>query len=144
MDTKVYGFALAFLILILAMLQAICRNQYEFMAMRNAIRIQSALTMMVFNKAKRLSNKGRSSNPPGTIINYILVDVEQLKNLPAYGHLFWSTLLQIVLSLNSLYQLIGASAFIGFETLIGIIPLDTFVSKFVPPSAVKAFSNGQR
>ena len=135
-QSMIYGFVLAFSIFILLVFQTICDNQYQFMIMRTALRTQSALTMIIYDKTTKLSSNARSSSPPGTIINYIDVDVERLKNLAPFGHLLWSTPLKIGLALYSLHQLVGASAFIGFATLIGIIPLNTLVAKFVPPSTI--------
>jgi hypothetical protein len=85
--------------------------------------------MTIYSKATKLSNKARSSNPSGAIVNYISTDVPRVKNLAAKGHLLWSIPLQICMALYSLYQLLGASAFIVFVTVIGVVFLYMFVSK---------------
>lgn len=128
-NLKTHGFLIALSIFALTVLQAVCMNQYNLIVMQTGLRIQSALAMSIYEKSTKLSNKARSRNPSGTIINLIAVDVMRVKKLSEYGHMLWSTPLYIGLTLYSLYQLLGVSAFVGFAALIGIIPLNTYVSK---------------
>jgi ATP-binding cassette subfamily C (CFTR/MRP) protein 1 len=138
--SKPHGFAIAFGIFAYPVLHTVCINQYNLIAMQTGIRIESALTMAVYDKTTKLSNKARASNPSGTIATQVTVDIQRVKLLAEFGHNIWSTPLQIGLTLYFLYQLLGASAFIGFAALIGIIPLNTFVSKCVQ---CQNFKNGR-
>jgi hypothetical protein len=128
--SEAHGFAITFSIFASVVLQAVCINQYNLIIMQTGLRVQSALTMAVYDKTTKLSNRARSSNTSGAIVNYVAVNVQRAKQLSEFGHMIWSTPLQIGLTLYFLHRLLGASAFIGFAALVGIIPLNTFVSKY--------------
>lgn len=99
--------------------------------MRTALRSRSALSMIIYEKITKLSPTARSSNPSGAIMGYFAVDIDRLTDIFSYGHKLWSTPLTIGLALYSLYQLIGASAFVGFAATLAVIYLNSFVARFV-------------
>jgi ATP-binding cassette subfamily C (CFTR/MRP) protein 1 len=130
-QSKAAGLFIAFRIFAFIILQALCTSQCDFIIIRTGLRIQSALTMAIYDKTTKLSNTARSSNPGGTIVNYLAADVERVKDLTVYGHRLWSIPLQMILALYYLYYLLGIGAFVGFAALIGVMPLNTFISKYV-------------
>uniref|UniRef100_A0A914C371 Uncharacterized protein n=1 Tax=Acrobeloides nanus TaxID=290746 RepID=A0A914C371_9BILA len=76
------------------------------------MKIQSILTIAVYDKALKLSNAARRDKTIGEIVNLMSIDVERFQQLTPQIQQYWSSPFQITLALFLLYQTIGLS-FIG-------------------------------
>ena len=130
-DPAIKGAAIALAMFAVSVSQTALLHQYFQRAFETGLRIRASLTAMIFSKAMRLSNEGRSSKSTGDIVNYMSVDTQRLTDLTQYGQMLWSAPFQIILCMISLYELIGLSMLAGVGAMILSIPLNGGFSIFI-------------
>ena len=123
-DPAIKGAAIALAMFAVSVSQTVLLHQYFQRAFETGLRIRASLTAMIFSKAMRLSNEGRSSKSTGDIVNYMSVDTQRLQDLTQYGQMLWSAPFQIILCMISLYELIGLSMLAGVGIMVLSIPLN--------------------
>ncbi|KAE9550784.1 hypothetical protein FO519_005999 [Halicephalobus sp. NKZ332] len=122
------GIGIAVLMFICGELRSLFMNNYFTIMYRTGVRLQSVLTTAVFHKTLRLSNSARRGKTVGEIINLMAIDVERFQMLTTQCQQYWSTPLQIVISLFLLYQYLGIAFVGGVVVMLLMIPVNMFVS----------------
>ena len=83
---------------------------------------------MVYRKALRLSHASRGDKSLGELVNLMSVDVQRMTDLVPYLHnLFWSSPLQIIVSMVLLYRLVGAASLVGVAVMIAVMPINAIM-----------------
>uniref|UniRef100_A0AC34RL53 ABC transmembrane type-1 domain-containing protein n=1 Tax=Panagrolaimus sp. JU765 TaxID=591449 RepID=A0AC34RL53_9BILA len=122
------GIAIALFMFICGELMSLFLNNYFTIMFRVGVRIQSVLTTAIFHKTLRLSNSARRGKTVGEIVNLMAIDVERFQTLTTQCQQYWSTPLQIIISLFLLYQTLGLAFIGGVVIMLLMIPLNMVVS----------------
>nr|UOF76394.1 multidrug resistance-associated protein [Bursaphelenchus xylophilus] len=121
------GVGLAFLMFASAETRSILLNNYFTTMFRLGCKVQSVLTVAVYNKVLRLSNSARQKRTAGEIVNLMSIDVERFQTITPNLQQYWSSPLTIVIALVILFQTVGYSAFGGVFIMLLIIPLNLVI-----------------
>lgn len=93
-------------------------NHYFYNTQVVALRIKSALTAIIYQKAMTLSNRARSKKSNGEIVNLMSIDTQKLGEVAIFIHAGWSGFLQVAVALGLLFYLIGWVTVVGLGVLI--------------------------
>lgn len=85
----------------------LAQRQWYYRIQFLCLKVQAALTVVVYRKALRLSNTARISHSSGEIINYMSVDVQRITDFLWYLHQVWIVPLQVTLALGILNRVVG-------------------------------------
>ncbi|KAL1999896.1 hypothetical protein VTN02DRAFT_3829 [Thermoascus thermophilus] len=140
-EPVIKGVAIAAAMFAVSVSQTMCLHQYFQRAFETGMRVKSALTAMIYSKALKLSNEGRSSKTTGDIVNHMAVDQQRLSDLTQFGLQIWSAPFQIVLCMVSLYQLVGLSMLAGIGVMVLMIPLNGAIARIMKNLQVTQMKN---
>ncbi|CAD6339210.1 unnamed protein product [Miscanthus lutarioriparius] len=113
-------------LLLTKLVESLSQRHWFFDSRRTGMRIQSALMAVIFWKQLRLSSQGRSNHSTGEIINYIAADAYRLGDAISWLHMGWSSPLQLVFAVATLFWALKLGA------LPGLVPLVIFGFLNVP------------
>ncbi|XP_076239794.1 multidrug-Resistance like Protein 1 isoform X1 [Calliopsis andreniformis] len=122
------GYLYAILLLVTATFQTLILSQYFHRMFLVGLRVRTALTAAIYQKALRLSNSVRKESTLGEIVNLMSVDAQRFMDLTAYINMIWSAPLQIVLALYFLWEILGPAAFAGLAVLLILIPVNLLIT----------------
>jgi len=91
----IQGFVTAFAMFACANMATFFLHQYFSKAFATGMRVRSALAMLVYNKALRLSNGEKGGRTAGDIVNLQSVDTVRIADLMTYFHIVWSGPFQV-------------------------------------------------
>lgn len=118
-----YGLILAFIFFFAKTLESLTQRQWYFGARRIGLRVQGALTVMIFKKSISIKYSGPNN---GRIINLINVDVERIGDCCWYIHGVWLLPIQVFLALVILYRNLGAApSFAALLTTVLVMVCNT-------------------
>lgn len=140
-EPVIKGVAIAAAMFAVSVSQTMCLHQYFQRAFETGMRVKSALTAMIYSKALKLSNEGRSSKTTGDIVNHMAVDQQRLSDLTQFGLQIWSAPFQITLCMISLYQLVGLSMLAGIGVMVLMIPLNGAIARIMKNLQVTQMKN---
>ncbi|KAG2606635.1 hypothetical protein PVAP13_4NG063010 [Panicum virgatum] len=120
------GVALVGCLLLMKLAESLSQRHWFFDSRRTGMRIQSALMAVIFQKQLRLSSQGRKNHSTGEIVNYIAVDAYRLGDAINWLHMGWSSPLQLVFAVATLFWALKLGA------LPGLVPLVIFGILNVP------------
>jgi len=120
------GLVLVGCLLITKLIESLSQRHWFFTSRRTGMRIRSALMAVIFQKQLRLSSQGRKNHSTGEIVNYIAVDAYRLGDAISWLHMGWSSPLQLVFSVATLFWALKLGA------LPGLVPLVIFGFLNVP------------
>lgn len=126
-----HGFLLAIGLFVVAVIQTSMLHNYFQKCFVTGMRVRAGLVSAIYKKSLLLSNDERGQRSTGEIVNLQSVDSTRLQDLCAYGHIIWSSALQMTLAFTSLYYLLGWSAFAGVGVMIISLPLNTLLAKYM-------------
>lgn len=135
------GVAIALAMFAVSVCQTACLHQYFQRAFETGMRVKSALTGLIYTKALKLSNEGRSAKTTGDIVNHMAVDQQRLVDLTQFGTQLWSAPFQITLCMVSLYQLVGNSMWAGIGIMILMIPLNGVIARLMKSLQIVQMKN---
>lgn len=128
------GIALCVGIFVLQMINTLTVNAYFTITMQTGLKVRTAVSALMYEKALRLSGKARQTFSQGQIVNLMSTDSGRLDLATSYVHYIWSGPFQIVVILIFLFYMLNWTAFVGFAFLVIGIPLQsritTSLSKF--------------
>ncbi|KAI5290085.1 hypothetical protein KEM54_002475 [Ascosphaera aggregata] len=140
-EPAIRGVAIALAMFLVSVTQTSCLHQYFQRAFETAMRLKGALTAIIYSKALRLSNEGRSTKSTGDIVNHMAVDQQRISDLAQFGIQLWSAPFQIFLCMVSLYNLVGLSMLAGIAAMVLMVPMNTFLAKLMKSLQVKQMKN---
>ena len=111
-------------------LQTIILQQYFHRCFKTGLRTRICIATLLYRKALRVKSH-LASEDRGKVLNLMTVDAERLQNNLIYLHVVWSGLFQIILTLTSLYFVVGNALWAGFGFMLLTIPLAARVNRRV-------------
>lgn len=135
------GVAIALAMFAVSVCQTACLHQYFQRAFETGMRVKSALTGLIYSKALKLSNEGRSTKTTGDIVNHMAIDQQRLVDLTQFGTQLWSAPFQITLCMVSLYQLVGNSMWAGIGVMILMIPINGIIARMMKTLQIVQMKN---
>lgn len=112
-------------------IMSITLRHYFFKCYLTGLRIRTAVTVAVYQKALRLSAAERQGWSLGEITNLMSIDAQRLQELTTYLHSVWSSPLQITLALFFLWKQLGPSSLGGVAVLLVMIPFTKAVAQWM-------------
>ncbi|VDO27601.1 unnamed protein product [Onchocerca flexuosa] len=109
-------------------LRSFLLNYYFHLMMRVGTKIQTTLTIAIYQKTLRLSNSARKAKTVGEIVNLMAIDVESFQLITLHIQQLWSCPFQITIVLIYLFSIIGVSAVCGLAVMILFLPLNAITS----------------
>ncbi|KAI5303539.1 hypothetical protein KEM56_007439, partial [Ascosphaera pollenicola] len=126
---------------LVSVLQTSFLHQYFQRAFETAMRLKGALTAIIYSKALKLSNEGRSTKTTGDIVNHMAVDQQRISDLAQFGIQLWSAPFQVLLCMISLYDLVGVSMWAGIAVMLLMVPANTLIARLMKSLQVKQMKN---
>lgn len=123
------GLMIAAAMFFVSVTQTACLHQYFERAFDLGMKLKSALTAVVYNKALVLLNEARGASNTGDIVNLMSVDVQRLQDLVQNLQVAWSGPFQIAICLYLLHGLIGNAMWAGVFIMVVMIPLNGVIAR---------------
>ncbi|KAL7687470.1 putative sulfonylurea receptor, AAA+ ATPase domain-containing protein [Plasmopara halstedii] len=123
-----YGYILSSILFIASIMQTLCLHQHHHLVIREAIRVRTALTMLVYEKSLKLSSQTKSSIGSGRILNLATIDANRILELFYMIHYAWAAPLQLILGMLLLVHFIGIASFAGVFIMIILLPTSAVLS----------------
>ncbi|XP_066924409.1 multidrug resistance-associated protein 1-like [Clytia hemisphaerica] len=95
------------------------------------VSLKTAVIGAVYRKMFRLNNRSRAKYSSGKIINFVSIDAERCFQLMTSLMITWSAPLVVMVSLYSLFNLIGWSTIAGLIVIMISNPVNYAITKFV-------------
>ena len=116
------GYLYMILLVALKMIVILLNSQYFLQQLIIGLRMRSALTSAIFNKSFKLTSKSRRERSLGESVNLMQIDSQRLMDVIQNLNLLWSSPLTIILSMYSLWGLLGAASLAGLFVMVLLIP----------------------
>ncbi|KAF1322516.1 Atp-binding protein, partial [Globisporangium splendens] len=123
-----YGYIISGVLFAASILQTLCLHQHHHLVIREAIRVRSALTMLVFGKSLALSTQCKSELGSGRILNLATIDANKILDLFYMVHYSWAAPLQLVVGLLLLMRVLGVASLAGIALMVFLLPVSAFCS----------------
>ncbi|XP_053306512.1 ATP-binding cassette sub-family C member 2 [Spea bombifrons] len=122
------GFFYAVLLLVAAIIQSLCLQQYFQGCFVLGMRVRTVLMASVYKKALTVSNSVRKESTVGETVNLMSADAQRFMDLTNFIHLLWSSPLQIAISVVFLWEELGPSVLAGLAVMILLIPINAVLA----------------
>ncbi|CAB3223734.1 unnamed protein product [Arctia plantaginis] len=119
------GYLYAVSMFVCSCLHTVIMGQYFLKTSLVGVKINCALSSMVYKKALILSNEAKKSSTAGEIINLMSTDITRFSDL-TFINWVWSAPLQITLALYFLWKQLGPSVLAGMAVIIVLMPLNGY------------------
>jgi len=126
-----HGYLLAVCLYLVAILEAICLQQYFHKCYSVGMRIRTSLITVIYDKALRISNYAKQKSTLGEIVNLMSTDTHRLMELTTYLNILWSGPVQIIVCTILLWNQLQVAAIAGISIMVAIMPLNAFLMKKV-------------
>lgn len=111
------------------LLRTVIESREALLVNNLTLRIETALSQAVHEKALRLSLSAVSETSVGELVNILSNSVSQMTSVIQFLHMAWSIPLQITVCWLTMYSMIGSAMFVGMAALLLVIPFTAFISK---------------
>ncbi|OWK57673.1 Canalicular multispecific organic anion transporter 2 [Lonchura striata] len=99
-----WGFLIAALMFICAVLQTLILHQHFQYCFVTGMRLRTGITGVIYRKSLAITNSAKRSSTVGEIVNLMSVDAQRFMDLMTFLNMLWSAPLQIFLALYFLWQ----------------------------------------
>ncbi|XP_069728809.1 ATP-binding cassette sub-family C member 3 [Phaenicophaeus curvirostris] len=123
-----WGFLIAALMFICAMLQTLMLHQHFQYCFVTGMRLRTGITGVIYRKSLVITNSAKRSSTLGEIVNLMSVDAQRLMDLMTFLNMLWSAPLQIFLALYFLWETLGPSVLAGLAVMVLLIPLNAAIA----------------
>ncbi|XP_068007071.1 ATP-binding cassette sub-family C member 3 isoform X2 [Melanerpes formicivorus] len=123
-----WGFLIAALMFICAVLQTLILHQHFQYCFVTGIRLRSGITGVIYRKSLIITNSAKRSSTIGEIVNLMSVDAQRFTDLVPFLNMLWSAPLQIFLALYFLWQTLGPSVLAGVAVMVLLIPFNSAIA----------------
>lgn len=125
------GFMLCMGMFGVTLLQTVLNNQYVLKVLEVGLGCRSSLTSLIFQKSIHLSAHSRSERSSGDIVNLVSIDAPRVQTCAQEISTLIIAPTELVLSIWSLYNLLGRSAFAGLFVMLIFVPINTFFVRYL-------------
>ena len=108
--------------------ESILNNQYEYNLSIVAMKMRSAVTKAIYEKALRMSPDAKNKFTTGQITNFMSVDAQRIIEFMLFSNTCWSSPLQISIAVYLLWQQLGVATIAGVMVMIFLIPLNGYIT----------------
>lgn len=122
------GFFYVGLMFSAAVAESILNNLYEYNLALTAMKMRSAVTDAIYQKALRLSPTARNQFTTGQITNLMSVDANRIIEFISFVNVAWSSPLQISIAVYLLWQQLGAATLAGVGVMLFLIPFNGYIT----------------
>ncbi|NWI89596.1 MRP3 protein, partial [Pitta sordida] len=123
-----WGFLIAALMFICAVLQTLVLHQHFQYCFVTGMRLRTGITGMIYRKSLAITNSAKRSSTVGEIVNLMSVDAQRFMDLMTFLNMLWSAPLQIFLALYFLWQALGPSVLAGVAVMVLLIPFNSAIA----------------
>ncbi|NWX11927.1 MRP3 protein, partial [Aegotheles bennettii] len=123
-----WGFLIAALMFICAVLQTLILHQHFQYCFVTGMRLRTGITGVIYRKSLVITNSAKRSSTVGEIVNLMSVDAQRFMNLVNFLNMVWSAPLQIFLALYFLWQTLGPSVLAGVGVMVLLIPFNSAIA----------------
>uniref|UniRef100_A0A672VBH8 ATP binding cassette subfamily C member 3 n=1 Tax=Strigops habroptila TaxID=2489341 RepID=A0A672VBH8_STRHB len=123
-----WGFLIAALMFICAVLQTLMLHQHFQYSFVTGMRLRTGITGVIYRKSLVITNSAKRSSTVGEIVNLMSVDAQRFMDLVAFLNMLWSAPLQIFLALYFLWQTLGPSVLAGVAVMVLLIPFNAAIA----------------
>uniref|UniRef100_A0A672I8F6 ATP-binding cassette, sub-family C (CFTR/MRP), member 2 n=1 Tax=Salarias fasciatus TaxID=181472 RepID=A0A672I8F6_SALFA len=121
------GYMYAILLLLVAVLQSLCLQQYFQRCFVLGMQVRTAIMAAVYKKALVVSNDTRKESTVGETVNLISADAQRFNDVTNFIHLLWSCPLQIIISIAFLWIELGPSVLAGLAVMVLMVPINGLI-----------------
>ncbi|NWR48200.1 MRP3 protein, partial [Regulus satrapa] len=123
-----WGFLIAALMFICAVLQTLILHQHFQYCFVTGMRLRTGITGLIYRKSLAITNSAKRSSTVGEIVNLMSVDAQRFMDLMTFLNMLWSAPLQIFLALYFLWQTLGPSVLAGVAVMVLLIPFNSAIA----------------
>ncbi|KFO11952.1 Canalicular multispecific organic anion transporter 2, partial [Balearica regulorum gibbericeps] len=123
-----WGFLIAALMFICAVLQTLMLHQHFQYCFVTGMRLRTGITGVIYRKSLVITNSAKRSSTVGEIVNLMSVDAQRFMDLMTFLNMLWSAPLQIFLALYFLWQTLGPSVLAGVAVMVLLIPFNSAIA----------------
>ncbi|KGL86128.1 Canalicular multispecific organic anion transporter 2, partial [Charadrius vociferus] len=123
-----WGFLIATLMFICAVLQTLILHQHFQYCFVTGMRLRTGITGVIYRKSLVITNSAKRSSTVGEIVNLMSVDAQRFMDLVTFLNMLWSAPLQIFLALYFLWQTLGPSVLAGVAVMVLLIPFNSAIA----------------
>ncbi|NXH86074.1 MRP3 protein, partial [Edolisoma coerulescens] len=123
-----WGFLIAALMFICAVLQTLILHQHFQYCFVTGMRLRTGITGVIYRKSLAITNSAKRSSTVGEIVNLMSVDAQRFMDLMTFLNMLWSAPLQIFLALYFLWQTLGPSVLAGVAVMVLLIPFNSAIA----------------
>ncbi|XP_076209731.1 ATP-binding cassette sub-family C member 3 isoform X1 [Aptenodytes patagonicus] len=123
-----WGFLIAALMFICAVLQTLILHQHFQYCFVTGMRLRTGITGVIYRKSLVITNSAKRSSTVGEIVNLMSVDAQRFMDLMTFLNMLWSAPLQIFLALYFLWQTLGPSVLAGVAVMVLLIPFNSAIA----------------
>ncbi|NWW21215.1 MRP3 protein, partial [Falcunculus frontatus] len=123
-----WGFLIAVLMFICAVLQTLILHQHFQYCFVTGMRLRTGITGVIYRKSLAITNSAKRSSTVGEIVNLMSVDAQRFMDLMTFLNMLWSAPLQIFLALYFLWQTLGPSVLAGVAVMVLLIPFNSAIA----------------
>ncbi|KFP82105.1 Canalicular multispecific organic anion transporter 2, partial [Acanthisitta chloris] len=123
-----WGFLIAALMFICAVLQTLILHQHFQYCFVTGMRLRTGITGVIYRKSLAITNSAKRSSTVGEIVNLMSVDAQRFMDLMTFLNMLWSAPLQIFLALYFLWQALGPSVLAGVAVMVLLIPFNSAIA----------------
>ncbi|KFU91467.1 Canalicular multispecific organic anion transporter 1, partial [Chaetura pelagica] len=121
------GYLYTVLLLLTALLQSLCLQQYFNLCFLLGINVRASLVAAIYKKALTMSSATRKESTVGETVNLMSADAQRFMDVTNFIHQLWSSPLQIILSIVFLWAELGPSVLAGIAVMVLLIPLNALL-----------------
>ncbi|NXD67183.1 MRP3 protein, partial [Eolophus roseicapillus] len=123
-----WGFLIAALMFICAVLQTLILHQHFQYCFVTGMRLRTGITGVIYRKSLVITNSAKRSSTVGEVVNLMSVDAQRFMDLVTFLNMLWSAPLQIFLALYFLWQTLGPSVLAGVAVMVLLIPFNSAIA----------------
>uniref|UniRef100_A0A8C5II32 Canalicular multispecific organic anion transporter 2 n=1 Tax=Junco hyemalis TaxID=40217 RepID=A0A8C5II32_JUNHY len=123
-----WGFLIAALMFICAVLQTLVLHQHFQYCIVTGMRLRTGIIGVIYRKSLVITNSAKRSSTVGEIVNLMSVDAQRFMDLMTFLNMLWSAPLQIFLALYFLWQALGPSVLAGVAVMVLLIPFNSAIA----------------